>query len=307
MDGIEGRSVDVAVVGAGAAGLAGALMLRRHRLHVVVFDGGPSRNHWAKEVHAYLGLSALSGAELKRRGCEQVAAVGGRIEPSVVVHARRAGRRFELETATGERWRARAVLLATGVRDRFPDIERFEEFFGRSVHVCPHCDAFEWRDQPVAVISWNEDTRPYALKFTDWTKDVTVVTDGRRPELDDAARAELAAHGIAVVTATVASFEGEDGRLSGLRLADGSFLPAQAAFFNLGEAHANELAHGLGLETPNACIAVGEHGRTALEGVWAAGDITGHDQFLSVAAAQGVVAAVDIYRALSEVDEQPEE
>jgi thioredoxin reductase len=300
--------VDVAVVGAGVAGLAGALMLRRHRLDTVVFDGGPPRNHWAQEVHGYLGLASVSGAELKRLGCEQVRAVGGRIEAAVVLHAKRRGRRFALETASGEGWTARAVLLATGVRDRFPDVERFEEFYGRSVHVCPHCDAFEWHDQPIAVISWNEDTRPYALKFTDWTKDVTVVTDGRRPALDEAGREELAAHGITVLTATVTRFEGEDGRLSGLRLADGSLLPANAAFFNLGEEHGNELAHDLGLElSDEASIVADGHGRTVVDGVWAAGDITGKDQFASVAAAQGVVAAVDIYRALSEVDEQPEE
>ena len=302
------RTVDVAVVGAGMAGLAGALMARRHRLDTVVFDGGPSRNHWAKEVHAYLGLAGVSGADLKRLGIDQVRAVGGQIEPVKIAHARREGQWFEVETADGERWRARAILLATGVRDNYPDIAGFEEFFGRSVHVCPHCDAFEWRDQPIAIISWNEDTRPYAAKFTDWTKDVTVVTDGRQPALDDAARQELADLGIAVLTATIERFEGEDGRLCGLRLADGSVLPASAAFFNLGEAYDNELAHDLGLElTPEACVVADVHGRTGVDGVWAAGDITGHDQFASVAAAQGVVAAVDIYKTLSEVDERPDE
>lgn len=131
----------MAVVGAGVAGLAGALMLRRHRLETVVFDGGRPRNHAVREVHGYLGLSGVSGAELQRRGCEQVLGVGGRIERSAVVHLRRVRRHFVVETAAGERWRARAVLLATGVRDNYPDIARFDAFFGRSVHVCPHCDA----------------------------------------------------------------------------------------------------------------------------------------------------------------------
>jgi thioredoxin reductase len=307
-DTAAGAHIDVAVVGAGTAGLAAALMARRHRLDTVVFDGGPPRNAWAREVHAYLGLSGVSGADLKRLGCDQVRAVGGRIEAGEVVHARRKGDGFELETADGRRWRCRAVLLATGVRDSYPEVGRFDEFFGTSVHVCPHCDAYEWRDQPIAVISWNEDTRPYALKFTDWTRDVTVVTDGRRPALEPDEQRELAEHGIALVTATIDRFEGDDGQLTGLRLADGSLLPARAAFFNLGESHANELAHGLGVEIgDDASIVTEEHGRTSVDGVWAAGDITGRDQFASVAAAQGVVAAVDIYRALSAVDEQPEE
>lgn len=166
----------------------------------------------------------------------------------------------------------------------------------------------EWRDQPVAIISWNEDTRPYALKLTDWTQDVTVVTDGRQPALDDASREELAARGIVVLTATVTSFEGENGRLTGLRLADGKVLPARAAFFNLGETHDNGLALELDVQLDDAeCVVSDGHGRTSVEGVWAAGDITGHDQFASVAAAQAVVAGVDIYKTLSEGDEPPDE
>lgn len=299
---------DVAVIGAGAAGLAACLMLRRHRLDVVVFDGGPPRNHAAREVHGYLGLPDVSGAELKRLGLEQVADLGGRVETARIRSVRREGPRFQLTTERGDSWSAAAVLLATGIRDSYPRIDRFEEFYGRSVHVCPHCDAYEWRDRPIAVISWNEDTRPYALKFTDWTHDVTLVTDGHQPELDDAARADLAAHGIRLRAGSVERFEGEDGRLSGLRMADGSLVPAAAAFFNLGEEIDGALARELGVElTASSCIVVDAHGRTDVRGVWAAGDITGRDQFVSVAAAQGVATAVDIYRALSDVDEQPEE
>jgi len=309
MTGGATHTTDIAVIGAGAAGLAATLMLRRHRRDVVLFDGGPPRNHAAREVHGYLGLPGVSGEELKRLGLEQVRDVGGRIEGSRVVGVTRTDRRlFAVETERGEQWTAAALLLATGVRDRYPRIDRFEDFFGHSVHVCPHCDAYEWRDAPIAVISWNADTRPYALKFTDWTRDVTLVTDGHQPALDDAERADLAAHGIRVCTGTVERFEGDDGRLTGLRMTDGSLLPAAAAFFDLGQEIDSTLARSLGVPLDEAsCIAADDHGRTGVRGVWAAGDITGRDQFVALAAAQGVVAAVDIHRALSDVDEQPED
>lgn len=306
--GEQGPAPCVAVVGAGFAGLSAALTLRRHRLEAVVFDGGPVRNAAAREVHGYLGAQGASAAELQATARRQATEVGARIVPRRIVAASGGRGAFELTDDDGEVWRASRVLLATGVQDRFPDIQGFHDFYGQSVHVCPHCDGYEWRDQPVAVITWTEATRDFALKLTDWSPRVTVVTDGRKPEIGRDDLAELRERGISVMTGTIASFEGHDRQLEALRFADGSSLEARAAFFSIGEDFRNELADQLGCElSEEGAIESEDHGRTSVDGVWAAGDVAGKDQFVVVAAAQGMRAAVDIYRSLSEFDEQPED
>ncbi len=313
------------VVGAGYAGLAAALFLRRHRVSVVVFDGGPTRNHVATEVHGYLGLPSASATELIAVGRGQVEELGGRIEACRIERAEVVEDGFRLagvdnggsdgagpdaaesggagsgDAGSGDaEWRVRRLLLATGVRDLLPDIARLDEFYGRSVHVCPHCDGYEWRDQPIAVISWNDAARDFVSKVSHWSRDVTLVSDGRRPELSAEDRAWLRSKGIALRTATIQSFEGADGRLDGLRLVDGDLLPAAAAFFSIGEEHQTGLAKQLDCRLDDSgAIDVDDEQHTSVEGVWAAGDVAGDSQFVAIAAAHGVKAALDIHRTLA--------
>ncbi len=301
---MEQRDADVLIVGAGFAGLSAALVLRRHRHSVLVLDGGLARNAYAQEVHGYLGAKGLSGEDLRRLAWEQVEEVGGRIVRERVVDARRESGGFVLHGGDGAEWRSDRLLLATGVRDIYPDISNFRDFFGRSVHVCPHCDGYEWRDQPIAVIDWNASALPFALKLTHWSKRITVITDGRSPELDDEERGELTRHGVGLLTQTVRRFQGTDGQLSALEFSDGSTLPVRAAFFNIGEEFQNELAVRLGCRlNDGGAIDVDERMRTSVENVWAAGDVAGQEQLVPIAVAQGVKAAIEIYRSLADTED----
>lgn len=296
----EKFDADVGVVGAGYAGLAAALFLRRHRVEVIAFDGGPPRNHAATEVHGYLGVASASADDLIATGRGQVKEMGGRLESCRVERAEEIEGGFLLRGSGDAEWRVRRLLLATGVLDQLPDIERFDEFYGRSVHVCPHCDGYEWRDQPIAVITWNEGARDFVSKVSHWSRKVTLLTDGRSPDLSGEDRAWLEDRGITLRTATITRFEGQDGRLDGLRLEDGSVLPAVAAFFSLGEEHQTGLAQQLGVRLDDSgAIEVDEEQHTSVEGVWAAGDVAGDSQLVAVAAAHGVKAALDIHRTLA--------
>src|SRR5688572_139449 len=97
-------AAEVGIVGAGFAGLASALFLRRHRHSVAVFDGGPSRNAWAHEVHSYLGIPHIAGAEMRRLGCEQVVEVGGQIIQARVGRVERVNGAFILMTEDDRTW-----------------------------------------------------------------------------------------------------------------------------------------------------------------------------------------------------------
>lgn len=298
---------DVGVVGGGYAGLAAALVLRRHRVEVRVFHGGPARNALAEEVHGYLGVPGTSAEELLGIGRRQVEELGGRIERYRIEHVERDGDSFLLRGAVGREWRVRRLLLATGVRDRFPQVEGFDDFYGRSVHVCPHCDGYEWRDRPVTVMG-SDDIGDFASKISHWSRDVTVVTDAHGSPITPSDRAWLEGRGISVGTSPVESFEGHDGRLERLRLADGSAIETEATFFSLGEEHQTALAELLGCRiTDEGAIAVDGDQRTSVEGVWAAGDVCGDSQFVPVATAHGVKAAVDIYRTLEPRDPESHE
>jgi len=290
---------DVGIVGAGVAGLAAALTLRRHRRSVIVFDGGPARNHWARQVHGVLGLPGISGRELHRLGRDQVSDVGGQIVNAQIDEARRDGDRFTLCEGDSRAWQVDRVVLATGVRDVYPDIDGFFDFYSSSVFVCPHCDGYEVRDQPIALIAWSPSMLPFTLTLTQWTRDITIVTDGRASPLGPDEARQLEAIGARVITKDVRRFEGEGGQLRALRFSDGTALPAAAAFFSIEHHFQTALAERLGCRLrPGGCVDVDEHLRTSVNSIWAVGDLVGEEQLIPIASAHGVKAGVDIHRTL---------
>jgi thioredoxin reductase len=290
---------DVGVIGAGTAGLAAALTLRRHRRSVLVFGGGPARNHRARQVHGVLGLPQISGLELDRLGRQQVADVGGRLVDTRIDDVQHEGDAFLLCAADGRAWRVERVVLATGVRDVYPDIDSFFDFYGSSVFVCPHCDGYEVQGQPIALVAWSPSMLPFTLTLTQWTRDITIVTDGRASPLGPDEQRQLEGIGAQVITKDVRCFEGEDGQLRALRFDDGTTLSVSAAFFSIEHQFQTTLAERLGCRLrAGGCIEVDEHLRTSAEGVWAVGDVVGEEQLVPIASAHGVKAGVNIHRTL---------
>ena len=121
-----GERYDVVVVGGGAAGLSGALMLARVRRTVAVIDGGAPRNAPAGGVHGLLGLDGIPPAELLARGRAEVRGYGGHVVDGAVATATRDGDGFAVTLADGRATRARRLLVATGLVDELPDVPGHE-------------------------------------------------------------------------------------------------------------------------------------------------------------------------------------
>ena len=147
------ESYDAIIIGAGPAGLTAATYLARFRRSVLVLSAGPSRASWIPESHNTPGFPhGVGGPELLRRLTEQAAAFGAEIRHQRVDRLARAGGLFEV-AGLGQTVQAPAVLLATGVLDRMPDIEGLAEAVRRSlVRMCPICDAYEAIDKRIAVL-----------------------------------------------------------------------------------------------------------------------------------------------------------
>jgi hypothetical protein len=84
---------------------------------------------------------------------------------------------------------ASRVVLATGVRDRFPEVDGFERHYGADVFHCPTCEGFDARDRDVVVLGWGPHVPAFATGLLDWAASVAVVTDGPDPRFTDEQRA----------------------------------------------------------------------------------------------------------------------
>lgn len=298
----EPDAFDVIVVGGGPAGMSAALILARCRRKVLIVDSGKPRNRRSHAMHGYLTRDGLSPAELKDIARRELATyptitvTDGVVVDGITVE----GSRFILVLEDGRRYLCRKVLIATGVVDDVPEIPGLDELYGSSVHHCPICDGYEWRDKRIAVYGKNCNGFGLVQEMTAWSRDLLLLTDGKC-DFSDSQIAYLESMRISVRQEKVARLEGEDGQLRAVVFEDGVRIERDALFFSSGQTlHSLDLPARLGCHvTEQGCVWVGDHEMTCVEGVYCCGDASRNAQLVIVAAAEGAVAAVAINKALT--------
>jgi thioredoxin reductase len=290
--------LDVIVIGGGPAGLSAALVLGRCRRSVLICDAGHPRNAAARGLHGYLTRDGIAPKELLRLGREELKQYSVELREVSVSEVLCVGETFEATLETGERIAARKVLVATGVRDHLPEIDGLGDCFGISVHHCPYCDGWEVRDREIAVIGQGASGAGLSLSLKTWTDRVVLCSNGR-PRLSATHRQQLDAHGIPVVTRSIARVEHTDGHVNRLIMKTGDPVSCDAVFFSGGQSPQCDLPQRLGCDLTRKGIVKTDHlGQTRVPGVYVVGDASRDVQFVIVAAAEGAKAGVAINKAL---------
>jgi len=327
------RVVDCVVVGGGPAGLSAAVNMGRMRRSVVLVDDRDGRSLWGQTNRNYLGFpDGIPAAEIRLAGRRQAAAYGtrfvhGHVRAASCVAGPERLFRIELDPCTeprpldaagqvanaardldvgrslGERFLTeptavvgRTVVIATGVRDCFPEFDGWEQCVGRSLFWCINCDGYETMGHRVAVVGPDEDAAQTALQLLEFTPAVTVVAGADSGfEIGGARLGDLAANGIATFPFAVAEYRNADGRIDGLVLADpqATRLDVDMVFqYHRPDARA-EVAVMLGVRLDAVGqVVVDESQQTNVTGVYAAGDVTHpHNHQISAAVHEGNEAA----------------
>ena len=275
---------DVVVVGGGAAGLNGALMLARARRAVLVVDAGEPRNAPAEGVHGLLGHDGVPPAKLMATGREEVRRYGGHVVHERVVTAAGDGDGFRVTLADGRSVRSRRLLVTTGLTD-------------------------EVRGRAIAVVGSGPMSVHQALLFRQWSADVTYVSHTMPPDSEQAE--QLAARGVRVIDGAVARLDVDGDEPAVLVLTDGTLVEATAVVVAPRMVARAGFLADLGLEPVPHPAGVGEHlpadptGRTDVPGVWVAGNVTDVTAQVGGAAAAGALAGAHINADL--VDEETRE
>lgn len=288
---------DVVVVGGGPAGLSAALMLGRCRRRVLVLDLGQPRNRRSHGLHGYLTRDGIEPAAFIELGRTELQPYGIELRRIGVTGATLRDDHYRVALADGGHEDARYLLIATGVIDDLPPIPGFDDCYGRSIFHCPYCDGWERRDRPLAAFGRGADAAGLALGLRTWSDDVVVCTHGGR--IDRKLRDRLERNGIRVRTEPVARIEHDGGALTGIVFASGEPLPREALFFATGQHPQSSLAIALGCTlNRRGTVKTGSLCDTNVPRLYVAGDASRDAQFVVVAAAEGVKAAVAINQAL---------
>lgn len=151
---------DVLIIGGGPAGLAAATALARQLYTAVVFDSGVYRNERAKHMHNVPTWDHRDPADFRAAARADLLARYSTIQfaETAVESARRteAGR-FEVRDAQGGIWMGKKLVLAVGMKDVYPDIEGYDDVWGRGVYHCLFCEGYEDRGaESVGVLAVGE-------------------------------------------------------------------------------------------------------------------------------------------------------
>lgn len=287
---------DVVIVGGGAAGLSGALMLGRARRSVLVVDSQQPRNAPAAHMHGFLSRDGTPPGQLLAIGRQEVAGYGGAVSTGRALSASRLSDGFAVELDNGHTVYARRLLVATGITDELPDLPGIAARWGRDVLHCPYCHGWEVRDQPIGVLATGQMSLHQVLLFRQWTDKLTLLLHtGPRPTEDEFE--QLAARDIAVVAGEVVSLEIAEDHLTGVRLRTGDVISLRALAVGPRLRPRAAVLTTLGLEPTAHPTGIGEYvaadatGLTAVPGVWVAGNLADPTANVLGAAASGATAA----------------
>lgn len=290
------RMLDCVVIGGGPAGLTAATYLQRFRRDILVLDAGASRARWIPTTHNCPGFPfGIAGPDLLEKLRAQAQTYDARIERTRVDGLERVEGGFEIR-ASGNRWRARLVLLATGIVDAMPPIDHVDDAIAAGVvRLCAICDGYEAKDERIAVYGPFREALRHAMFLRTFSSKVSVVlSESAEPDPEQEAVAR-AAQVTLYPLASGLQLDGPHCRVSFERHADVVF---DTVYPVLGGVAQSSMATTLGARTHEGELCVDEHQQTSVDGLYAVGDVVLALNQISVAVGHAAVAATAIHNRL---------
>lgn len=273
------RQYDLVIVGAGPAGLSAAIYGARAGLSVLLLENAAPGGKLTKthQISNYPGVQDIAGADLAVKMLEQAMSFGAEYAYGQV---EKITKEKQVILQDGSSIQGKAVLVATGTKERLLNIPGEQEYMGKGISFCAVCDGAFYRNQDVVVIGGGNSALEESLFLTQFVNKVTIVI--RR----DVFRAEkriqdqiLANDKIEIITKHIPiEVVGKDGKVAGIRLQnvdtkEETVLDCQGIFPYVGQDPNTAFLADLDILDEKGYVIVDEHMRTNIPGIYAAGDV----------------------------------
>lgn len=294
------KQYDIVIVGAGTAGLSAAIYAVRAGKSVIVLEatthGGQIVN--TPEVENYPGIQKISGFEFANNLYEQAKSLGAEVIYEKVIGIEVNGEEKIVHT-TKEDYQAKAVILATGAKNRPLGLEHEKEWIGAGISYCATCDGMFYRGKDVAVAGGGNTALEDAIFLTNYCRKVYLIhrRDAFRGEekllqtLKEKPNVEF------VLNANITRLVGEDG-VDGVEVEDKNthekrVIDVMGLFVAIGQMPENsEFINIVDLDK-GGYIEAKEDCKTKTKGIFTAGDCrTKKVRQLATAASDGAIAAL---------------
>jgi len=285
----------IAVIGGGSAGTMAVMRCILNNDETIFFPGTPldkkrSRALWVYKVENMPGhLSYKKGIEEPNRenlewlSQSDFSSKFHWMKNRGVSEVTKESEFFLLKDNKGDEYKARFVIIATGVMDTQPLINnKIKDIFpfanAQSVDYCLRCDGHHVLGKELAVIGHKSDAVWVGaiLKERYDCPNVTILTHGQKPQFDQKAKELIELYKFDVEEEEIEQVLGDEktGKLDGFILCCGTSVYSQIAFVALGMIIYNELAVSLGAKTDERGFVIGQKdGLTNIDGLYVCGDL----------------------------------
>lgn len=279
--------IDVAIIGAGPAGLSAAVNTLARGKTLRLFSSSENYLAKAERIDNHLGFYNISGKELMNRFVEHVNAMNVHIEKEKVVNILPFDDHF-MVNVNGEIVEAKKVILAMGM-SKVKEIPGESKLLGNGVSYCATCDGMLYRNKTAVVWDQSKDaTREANFLNEIGVKVIFISKNEQSKELNS---------NIEFISGTIDEVKG-DTKVESVIVGD-KIIKTDAVFMLREIVAPTALIDGLSLE--GGFIAVNSSMETNIEGVYAAGDCTGKPLQISKAVSEGLIAAQDAAKKIDKI------
>ena len=300
---------DTMIIGAGPAGMTAALYAARSNLKVALLErgiyGGQMNN--TAEIENYPGYARISGPELAEKMFEPLENLGvehlfGQVE-KIEDH----GNYKKIITEDGA-FETKTVILASGANHRHLGVPGEEEYNSRGVSYCAVCDGAFFRDEDLLVVGGGDSAVEEAIFLTRFAKSVTIVH--RRDQLRAQKLLQERAFANEKISfiwdSVVKEIKGDDRKVTSVvfenvKTGQSSESDFGGVFVYVGLDPVSDFVKDLGICDEAGWIVTDQHMKTAIDGIYAIGDVRQKDlRQITTAVGDGAVAGQEVYKYITE-------
>ena len=300
---------DTMIIGAGPAGMTAALYAARSNLKVALLErgiyGGQMNN--TAEIENYPGYARISGPELAEKMFEPLENLGvehlfGHVE-KIEDHGD-----YKKIITEDEAFETKTVILASGANHRHLGVPGEEEYNSRGVSYCAVCDGAFFRDEDLLVVGGGDSAVEEAIFLTRFAKSVTIVH--RRDQLRAQQLLQERAFANEKISfiwdSVVKEIKGDDRRVTSVvfdnvKTGQSSESDFGGVFVYVGLDPVSDFAKDLGICDEAGWIVTDQHMKTAIDGIYAIGDVRQKDlRQITTAVGDGAVAGQEVYKYITE-------
>ncbi len=279
------KSYDLIIIGAGPAGMTAAVYGARAGADVLMLEKGAPGGQMVNtyEVENYTGFGKISGTDLSTKMFNHTQKLGVNYAYGDVRTIEDKGKYKVVETDV-EKFEGKAVIIATGTKNRRLGAKGEERLAGRGISWCAICDGAFFKDKEVVVVGGGNSALEEALYLAGLCSKVTIIH--RRDKFRGEKKAEEKVRNHEKIDlaldAVIESFNEEENKLDSVTVRNVKTnelnqIPCRGAFIYIGQEPATSMFSHLIKVNKQGYIITNDKMETNIKGVYAAGDVCEKD------------------------------